>query len=259
LQSLCRNPQELSIASLSVPEIVFCCVVMMLSYALRGSTGFGAAVAMPVMALVIPLKILIPGWTIIGLTAGLTILGRDRKLIAWRALLAVLPSSIVGFAVGLYLFVRLDPRTLTRGLGIMILAYGFYSLWLTRRPRPDAHGPVKLIAALSGLFAGAVGTTFGTMASVFYAIYFDAIRMAKENFRATMSAVLVALGGLRGIGFLVVGQFTGEVMLFVAMALPMMLIGIFIGDRVHSRLSELAFRRTVSVLLIVSGAALLWK
>jgi hypothetical protein len=232
---------------------------MMLSYALRGSTGFGAAVAMPIMALVIPLKILIPGWTLIGLCAGLTIIGRDRKRIDWRAMLAVLPSSVVGFAVGLYVFMMLDARTLTRGLGVVIVAYGCYSLWLTTRPRPDARGPVRLIAAVSGLFAGAVGTTFGTMASVFYAIYFDAIRMAKDNFRATMSAVLVALGGLRGIGFLAVGQFTSEVMLFFAMAVPMMLIGIFIGDRVHTAMTEQVFRRTVSVLLIVSGTALLWK
>jgi len=35
---------------------------MVASYALRGSTGFGAAAAMPLLGLVIPLKVLIrPG------------------------------------------------------------------------------------------------------------------------------------------------------------------------------------------------------
>ena len=40
---------------------------MVVSYALRGSTGFGAAAAMPLLGLVIPLKVLIPAWTLVGL------------------------------------------------------------------------------------------------------------------------------------------------------------------------------------------------
>ena len=59
---------------------------MVACYALRGSTGFGAAAAMPLLALVIPLKVLIPAWTLIGLTAGVTLLGRDRAHIAWSAM-----------------------------------------------------------------------------------------------------------------------------------------------------------------------------
>ena len=42
-------------------------------------------------------------------------------------------------------------------------------------------------------------------------------------------------------------------------AVPMMLTGIFLGNRVHTGLSEIAFRRMVSVALIVSGLALLAK
>ena len=41
--------------------------------------------------------------------------------------------------------------------------------------------------------------------------------------------------------------------------LPLMLAGIFIGTRVHTGLSDLAFRRAVSGALIVSGLALLAK
>jgi hypothetical protein len=39
----------------------------------------------------------------------------------------------------------------------------------------------------------------------------------------------------------------------------MMLAGIYIGNRIHTGISELAFRRLVSGALVVSGAALLVK
>ena len=69
----------------------------------------------------------------------------------------------------------------------------------------------------------------------------------------------MALGIVRGLGYWAVGEYTRDVLITVAIALPMMLVGIFIGNRIHTGLSELAFRRMVSGALIVSGLALLAK
>jgi uncharacterized membrane protein YfcA len=253
------NPQERAILSLSPVEIAYCCIVIVLAYAARGSTGFGAAAAMPLLGLVIPLKVLIPAWTLIGLAAGVTLLGRDRRNIAWREMIGLLPGCMVGIAIGLYVFKTLDAGTLARAFGVAVLLYGVYSLWMTFRPPAKWSVPRKPAAALAGLLGGAVGTTFGTMASLFFAIYFDAIRMAKDQFRATMSAVLVALGVVRGLGYFAIDEFNREVLMTFGLAFPMMLIGIFIGDRFQSGLSDLAFRRLVSGALIVSGLALMVK
>src|SRR5919201_167541 len=127
------------------------------------------------------------------------------------------------------------------------------------RPPTRWQASPRLIAPVAGTLGGAVGTTFGTMASVFFAIYFDVIRMTKDGFRASMSAILVALGIVRGLGYWAVGEYNRDVLITVAIALPMMLLGIFIGNRIHTGISELAFRRLVSGALMVSGAALLVK
>jgi uncharacterized membrane protein YfcA len=171
----------------------------------------------------------------------------------------LLPACLIGIAIGLYVFTSLDARTLAKGLGGLIVMYGVYSIWLTAQPQTRWQASPRLIAPIAGVLGGAVGTTFGTMASVFFAIYFDAIRMAKDNFRASMSAVLVALGIVRGLGYWAVGEYSRDVLITVAIALPMMLVGIFIGNRIHTGLSELAFRRLVAGALMVSGLALLFK
>ncbi len=247
------------ILSLSTFEIAFCCTVMVLCYALRGSTGFGAAAAMPLLGLVIPLKVLIPAWTLVGLAASITLVGHDRHHIAWTYILRLAPACLAGVLIGLYLFSSLESAALAKGLGILVLVYGGYSLWKTYRPAAHWNVPAQGAAPAFGLIGGIVGTTFGTMASLFFAAYLDAIRLAKEQFRATMSAILLALVVLRGAGYWAVGEYTGEVLAIAAVGLPLMLIGIFIGNRVHTGLSELAFRRTVSAALIVSGLALLAK
>ena len=77
---------------------------------------------------------------------------------------------------------------------------------------------------MAGLVGGIVGTAFGTMASVFFAMYFDTLRKGKEQFRATMNAILLALVVLRGAGYWAVGEYTRDVLIMAAIALPMMLV-----------------------------------
>lgn len=232
---------------------------MVLCYALRGSTGFGAAAAMPLLGLVIPLKVLIPAWTLVGLAASLTLFGRDRHHVAWAHMARLAPACLLGVLVGLYLFTSLDAATLAKGLGVLVFAYGCYTLWGTLRPLPRLNVSARCAAPAAGLIGGIVGTAFGTMASLFFAIYFDAIRIGKDEFRATMSAILLALVLLRAAGYWAVGEYTRDVLITTAIALPMMFAGIFIGNRVHTGLSETAFRRMVSGALMVSGLALLLK
>src|SRR5262245_2345529 len=184
---------------------------MVLSYALRGSTGFGAAAAMPLLALVIPLKMLIPAWTLVGLVASITLFGRDRHHVVWSDIAKLTPTCLIGVLAGLYLFTALNAATLARGLGLLVLSYGLYSLWATFRPLPRWKVSPRIAAPAAGLVGGAVGTAFGTLASLFFAIYFDTIRMGKEPFRATMSAILLALVVLRGAGYWAVGEYNREV------------------------------------------------
>jgi len=246
------------VLSLSSWQIAYCCIVIIAAYAVRGGTGFGSAAAMPLLALVVPLKVLVPVWTLLGIASSVTIVAHDYRQIAVREMLRTVPAGLIGIAAGLYAFKTLDTRTLTLGLGALVICYGCWALWTTTRPAAQPFAS-RLIAPATGFLGGFVGTTFGTMASIFYAIYFDAIRLAKTHFRATMSAMMLTLSVIRGAGYFAVGEFGREALVAFAFAFPLMLLGIFIGDRFHADMPELTFRRAVSILLIVSGAALLMK
>ena len=232
---------------------------MVAAYTARGASGFGAAVAMPLLGLVIPLKLLVPAWTLIAGGAGVALLGEDRKHVAWREMAKLVPGCLAGIAVGLWVFTQVSSETLARWLGAAVLLYGLYALAGTFRADVKAKLSSALGAAIGGFGGGITGAVLGTMGSVFFAMYFDAIRLAKDQYRATMTAILMTLTVVRGIGYWAVGEFTHEVLIVAGVLLVPMLIGIFIGARFHHGMSDLAFRRTVSGALIVSGIALLVK
>src|SRR5262245_41825165 len=89
---------------LSWLEFAYCGVVIVACYALRGSTGFGAAAAMPLLALVVPIKVLVPVWTLLGIASSVTIVARDYRYVAVAVLVRTLPAGLIGIAIGLYVF-----------------------------------------------------------------------------------------------------------------------------------------------------------
>lgn len=252
-------PLSMEIYSLSGLELAYCVVALLLAYGLRGSTGFGGALGMAMMVVVIPIKVMVPAWTLLSTASSIAILGHDRRHIAWRELPAFLPWCLVGIALGLYFFKVLDPDTLANGLGAVVLAYALYALWSSLRPAAPSRIPMGLIGAVSGVISGAVGTVFGTMATPFFVMYLEARKLAKHAFRATMSAMLLTLAVVRALGYWVVGEFTQEAFIVFAAAFPVMLIGIAIGNRIHLSISELAFKRLVGVTLLACSVPLLLK
>ena len=243
-------------SALSAPEIAYCALVLVLSFAIRGGIGFGAA-ALPLIALVLPMKLVVPVFTVLGIFSSWSIVANDRRHVEWRELLRLLPYTIVGALIGLYFYNAFDARTLAHGLGALVLAYGSSTLWQSLRQRPPLEWAPRLALPLAGTLAGIVGTLFGAMAGVFYAIYLDMRKLDKHRFRATVAATLLALGIVRGAGYFAVGAYDREALLATALSLPLMYLGVALGNRIHTNLSEIAFRRLLSIVLISSGVPLM--
>jgi len=248
------------IQNLSPLELAYCIAVLLFTFALRGGLGFGGAVGLPLLALVIPVKILAPAWSLVGIVSSAAIIGRDRKHVARREYLALLPGCALGVAAGLFLFKTLDAVLLARSLGAFIILYAIYSLWMTTRP-PGSPQPVPpaILRPLASFLSGAVGTMFGAMASIFFAMYLDAGGANKQAFRATLSAMLMTLSVARAIGYAAVDELTLDSFILCAAALPAMGLGLLVGDRIHSGLSQAAFQRVVCAALFLCGVPLVLK
>ena len=211
-QQIIKNVRSPPIESLSTWTIVYCCVVMVVAYSARGASGFGAAAAMPLLGLVLPLKVLVPAWTLIGIAAGAALIGSDRNKVAWAEMIKLVPGTLVGIAIGLYVFTLLVlGRRWRNGWARWCSPMASIRCGARSALAAKPHLPPQIAAALGGLGGGMTGTVVGTMGSVFFAMYFDAIKLAKDNYRATMTAILLTLTVIRGVGYFAVGEFSRDV------------------------------------------------
>lgn len=245
-------------SELTAPEWLFFAVVVFVSYAIRGSTGFGG-VTVPLLALIMSVKTVAPVVTFLGLVSSWIILQKDHRHVVWSALWRVLPWTAVGVVIGIYFFKTLDSRTIAKALGVFAILYGVQSMWRTFKPAPERRLPLHAIAPIAGGVGGFVGALFGASAGMFFAMYLDLLKFAKVEFRATVAAILFALGLMRASGYIWAGGYDRDALLFCAAALPIMAVGVWAGSHIHANLDQLRFQRLVAAILMLSGVPLLLR
>jgi uncharacterized membrane protein YfcA len=241
-------------------QLLFCALVVTLAFAVRGGTGFGGgAIAVPLLALVFPLQVTVPVVTVLNMLSSIGHGIADWRHIVWRAIWRIMPGSLIGVLIGLYMMGLFDPQPLGRALGVFVVLYALYVLLLAGR---EVHVPrrwLPVVAVLTSTSAGLIGALFGGAAGPMYVIYLNGLRLGRDAFRVTITSIMLFQGVTRLVGYAVLGLYDRNVLVLLAAALPMMLVGSWLGTRLVRRFNPEWFNRAVGAVLLASGGALLIK
>jgi uncharacterized membrane protein YfcA len=242
---------------LSSLGLAFYAVVLLSAFAVRSAAGFGAGlIAIPMLALILPVSTAVSVATVLTTLSSVQQVSREWRQIAWRQFLIIFLYSMVGVALGLYFINLLDENILRRCLGIFLILYSIYAISATGTPRllPRYwHGP---LGAGVGIVGGLCSALFGAGAGPIYVVYFHILRLEKEVFRATMSAVVVLSGAVRIIGYESFGFYGQSTIVLLAVGLPLVVVGSWFGDRLVYRLDARSFSRLVAAIMLLSGITL---
>ena len=247
-------------SSLSALGLALYAVVMIGAFAVRSAAGFGAVlIAIPILAFIMPLTTAVAATTVLTALTSIHHVGRNWRHVAWPHFLRISFYTIIGLGLGFYFLRLLHEDALKRCLGAFLILYSIYALWTASAPPVFPlrwHGG---LAAGTGIFGGFFGALFGGGIGPIYVIYFNVLRMPKEVFRATMSTVVLLTGAARIAGYATFGFYESSTVTLIAVGLPMVIVGSWLGDRVVQRLDPAKFGAFIGVLILLSGVALLVK
>jgi uncharacterized membrane protein YfcA len=244
------------LADISLPALIYGLAVIGAAYFVRGITGFGSAlIAIPLLLLIhVPIDTVVPVVVLLDYVGSAMQGLKNRRAIVWRHIWPTLPFMVIGVATALYTFHAVDALVLTKALAVFIIMFALYQL-LAREPRKSE---LALWAVPAGGFGGFAGTLFGT-GGPFYVAYLQLRGLDKSAFRATFATLYLIDGGNRLFGYLAIGLINSEVLTYSAVFLPVMAISLYAGGHVHVKIGPDAFKRGISLLLVVSGIALLLR
>lgn len=234
--------------------------VLFTAYVLRAVTGFGSAlVAVPLLAFWLPLTLVVPWIVAFDVLAALiltaTSLIRSRDRVLWWEMLRLLLPALLGSLLGIKLLIQVPQEVALCGLGFLVILFGGRIL-LNLRP----HSGISAWWALpAGGLGGAIGALFAIGGPPFV-IYLSQRTQDKGALRATLSVLFLLEGATRVVFFVASGLlFQAELIQAMVFGLPLMLCGLYAGNRIHLRLSPLQVIRIMGLLLVMVGATLVWR
>ncbi len=221
-----------------------------------GLTGFGAAlITIPVATHFVPLPFALALYVLMDLTNALRI-GLEAPRNAVRAeLVRLWPTILAGTVIGVTLLVNLPRRAGLIALGTFVVVFALYTL-----VRPEAKATVgRGWAWVAGLAGGLASALFGAGGPP-YAIYLAQRGLTKEQFRATLGLATLSSISLRIVAFFITGLLLDRRVWIAALfVLPAAWLGLSLARRVFLRVSREGLMRAVALVLLVTGASLLWK
>jgi uncharacterized membrane protein YfcA len=246
----------MSLEQIVASQVASAAAILLSAYFIRGITGFGSGlISVPLLALFLPLKFVVPLILLLDFTASIVIGGLHFKRVKWNEIGLLIPFGVVGVIVGTSLLVKLPPGPMLLALAGFVFIFALRSVLNIRGDKPISRG-WAVPAALTG---GTVGALFGTGGPP-YVIYLTHRIHDKSDLRATFSALFFTEGLTRIASFLIVGLLlSSQVWIAYVAALPLMLGALYLGGRVHVGLSQPQMTRLVGVLLLVSSVSLLYK
>jgi uncharacterized protein len=228
-------------------------LILFLAFFVRGIAGFGSGLlAIPLLIHFIPLTLVVAVMSLLDLIAAGSQGIRHRHAIAWREILPLLPTTLMGVVIAILLFQWLEGERLRQILGTLLIIYVAYTL--LRRQHVAARSRYWSLPA--GFGSGLVGTLFAT-GGPFYVIYLRLRHLERHAFRATLATLFLIDGGVRITAYFVTGFYTLDALYLTIMALPIIAIALYLGGQIHSRLTPQAFERAIAMLLLLSGISLL--
>ena len=178
-----------------------------------------------------------------------------RHALDWSKLWPFLAGAAVGVPIGISILGWASPAYVRAGIGVFLILYSLYALF-----RPSL-GPVTKGGAAAdagvGFANGVLGGITG-LAGILVTIWSGLRGWPKDRQRTIFQPVAVAIFAMSAVWFGAKGAVSADTIRLFLFGLPVLLAGTWLGMKLYGRLDETAFRKVVLVLLLASGAALIF-
>ena len=238
----------------SAAQYAVACLVLAVAEAVYVLLGFGAGlIAVGTLALFMPeLRDVVVILLVVNLPAELFVVWQSRRLVAWRGVLVIFLGIGAGIPIGAWALGSGEPSALLILLGVVLVFAG--AVFLATGQAQGRRLP-GWVAPPVGLVSGVLTGLFGTGGPPLI-VYYRLAGVPKAVFRGNLMALFLLMTAIRVPSYAAFGLITWPRIWSSLAVFPAVLLGAVVGNRIHLRIGEDAFRRLVAIALIAIGVVL---
>jgi uncharacterized membrane protein YfcA len=175
-----------------------------------------------------------------------------RRTIQWEGSLLLIVGGALGIPLAVYLLQNADTHILRIAFGIIVALYAGYMLFRPTLARGTATTS-RHLTALIGFGGGLVGG-LTAMPGAIPTIWCDMRGLSKSDQRGLVQPFIAIM---QVLALLLERQsLSSRLVADLAVSLPALFAGSVLGIVAFRNINEVGFRRTILVLLLLSGASL---
>jgi uncharacterized membrane protein YfcA len=225
-------------------------ISILLASFIQGITGFGfALIAVPLLSLFIPeIRNITPIIVIYSLLTNIIIVYKSRHYIDFKKIIPLVIFGIIATPIGTYilLYVKVNTLKIIIGLIITITAFAMFKNFKIKiKNESISYGIVGL---LSGFLNGSTGLSGPPVV-----LFLTNQNTDKEVFRANLTFYGIATNIFAIIFFIAEGIVNISVLNFTIIYLPALIIGVFVGIKISTKINEIIFRNLTIYLIAFLG------
>ncbi|KOY83039.1 sulfite exporter TauE/SafE family protein [Lysinibacillus macroides] len=232
-------------------ELLLYFFIILAAAILQTSTGFGFSImATPFLLLLFLPQEAMQINIILSLVISLSLIWKVRQDIDVALLKKVMIGSVVGAPFGSLLFAFVNVTTFK--LLIAILLIGLTILLMKNLSIQQTSGRDYGVGFISGMLTTSIG-----MAGPPLLLYFASTHRNKETIRAVSIAYYIFIYLISLLSQVTFEGTSKMVWLYSMYALPIVFIGLILGQILFNRLNQKLFRSLIYLLLVAAGLILL--
>ncbi|MFD1928316.1 sulfite exporter TauE/SafE family protein [Sporosarcina siberiensis] len=226
-------------------------LIILFASVLQTSTGFGFSImATPFLLMIYEPREAIQINIVLSLIISAVLFFKIRQDIDLGIVKRFIIGSIPGLPIGIFLFLMANATRLKLGISIVILVLTFLLILKYRIKKTNRRDYAV------GLFSGGLTTAIG-MPGPPLLLYFSGTETNKESLRATTLAFYLFIYSASLLTQVFFAGTSKVVWTSSLAALPVLFIGLYIGQRIFAYINQKYFRRITYVILVFTGLYLL--
>ncbi len=233
--------------------LIFTAIIVLLAAFVRGASGFGyALVATPLMTLVMETKSVVVLNMILGTLTNVLVLFHMRRHIDFRRAAFMGVGSILGIPIGAYLLSVLDSSIIKLAIAVVVIPFSvLLLLGHSRRFQRDSLGCV-----VAGFGTGILGASTG-LGGPPVVLFLLNQGLVTERFIGTLAAFFLFMGTITIGTFSSLGMVTADLLTKVAILLPSLWLGSYVGVKIVPKINVILFKRIVSSIISVAALVII--
>jgi uncharacterized membrane protein YfcA len=232
---------------------LFIALIFFVAAFVQAGVGFGAAlISMPFLVALLGVQVATPLTSLVSIVSSIILLTYYRSAFNLRAVYPLVLAAIVGVPLGVLGLRQVNEQTVTALLGVILITYALYALIGFKLPQLNRPIWGYLFGFVGGLLGGAYATSGPPVI-----IYGNCRRWDRDQFKGNLQGFFIVTSIIVVSTHALVGSYTSNVLSYLIVALPAMVLGLVAGTMTDHVINQRLFRQLVQVLLVLLGVGLI--